>query len=246
MSDVPPSLTCLATGRAVALENSSALGSLRPGLQELIRQDFPQARADQRISQGLLVDYRRKYVEAILEEERGEVSELEREVIEAVSQEGTLSQPPKEMVADHPPTFGERVADLVASFGGSWRFLISFAIFMLGWLLYNSSRPAPFDPFPFILLNLLLSCLASIQAPIIMMSQNRKESRDRLAAEHDYQVNLKAELEIRHLHEKIDHLLGRQWERLAAIQQMQIELLEQRLGEFGGARGSAGERLGEV
>ncbi len=239
MTNASAPLFCLATGRAVTLENSAALGSLRPGVQDLILRDFPQAQPDWRIGHVALVDYRRKYVEAILEEERGEVSQLEREVIEAVSQEGTVSQPPQEQAADHPPTFGERVADQVASFGGSWRFLISFGVFMIGWLLLNGLSQAPLDPFPFILLNLLLSCLAAMQAPIIMMSQNRKESRDRLAAEHDYQVNLKAELEIRHLHEKIDHLMGRQWERLAAIQQMQMELLEQRLEAVRGGRAEA-------
>lgn len=224
-----PAPLCLVTGQPVTAEASTPLWSLRPGVQELIRLDFPQAEPEARISHEALVDYRRKYVEAILEAERGEVSKLEQEVIEAVSQEGTLSQHPDEQQADHPLTFGERLADKVASFGGSWRFLMSFGFFMLVWLLINGLRKDSFDPFPFILLNLLLSCLASIQAPIIMMSQNRKEARDRLAAEHDYQINLKAELEIRHLHEKIDHLMGRQWERLAAIQQMQIELLENRL-----------------
>ncbi len=231
-----PAFTCLVNGQPVSASDSIALETLRPGLQELILLDFPQARPDDRVSQDALVDYRRKYVEAILEEERGEVSELEKVVIEAVSHEDMLSQTPGEREADHPPTFGERVADHVASFGGSWRFLITFGILMGSWILINGMRKDALDPFPFILLNLMLSCLAAVQAPVIMMSQNRKEARDRLAAEHDYQVNLKAELEIRHLHEKIDHLLGKQWERLAAIQQMQIELLENRLGEKSAAR----------
>lgn len=126
-------------------------------------------------------------------------------------------------------TLGQKLADRIATFGGSWTFLISFFTFLLVWIGVNSwvLLAKPFDPFPFILLNLILSCLAAIQAPVIMMSQNRQESKDRVRAEHDYQINLKAELEIRHLHEKIDHLLMSQWERLVEIQQVQIELLEE-------------------
>ncbi len=126
-------------------------------------------------------------------------------------------------------TVGERLADRIATFGGSWTFLICFAVFLALWIGFNSvvlySRPP--DPYPYILLNLILSCLAAIQAPVIMMSQNRQEAKDRLRSQHDYQVNLKAELEIRHLHEKVDHLLSHQWERLAQIQEIQLELLSE-------------------
>ena len=126
-------------------------------------------------------------------------------------------------------TLGEALADRIATFGGSWRFIIVFGSVLLVWILINTIALAakPFDPYPFILLNLILSCLAAIQAPVIMMSQNRQETKDRLRSENDYRVNLKAELEIRHLHEKVDHLLSRQWERLAEIQQIQIELLSE-------------------
>src|SRR2546429_8207496 len=126
-----------------------------------------------------------------------------------------------------PTTVGERIADRVASFGGSWRFIGIAIAAIVAWLYMNSRPGNTFDPFPFILLNLVLSCLAALQAPIIMMSQNRSEARDRLRAENDYKVNLKAELEIRHLHEKIDHLLRKQYNRLFEIQQIQIELLEE-------------------
>lgn len=104
-----------------------------------------------------------------------------------------------------------------------------FAAFLLIWIGINATVIfwKPVDPYPFILLNLLLSCLAAIQAPIILMSQNRQEEKDRLRAQYDYQVNLKAELEIRQLHEKMDHLLSHQWERLAQIQEIQIDLLEE-------------------
>ena len=126
-------------------------------------------------------------------------------------------------------TLGERLADRIAEFGGSWTFLICFGVFMLIWITANSLILfwRPIDPYPFILLNLVLSCLAAIQAPIIMMSQNRQEAKDRLRSQHDYQVNLKAELEIRQLHEKVDHLLVHQWERLVEIQEIQLELLSE-------------------
>src|SRR5207253_1421499 len=123
----------------------------------------------------------------------------------------------------------KRLSDHIASFGGSWRFISLFGAVLFGWIILNAILllNRGFDPYPFILLNLILSCLAAIQAPIIMMSQNRAEARDRLRAENDYKVNLKAELEIRHLHEKIDHLLRRQYNRLFEIQQIQIELLQE-------------------
>ena len=126
-------------------------------------------------------------------------------------------------------TVGERLADQIAAFGGSWLFLIIFALFISFWIVMNTIVLfwRPVDPFPFILLNLLLSCLAAIQAPVIMMSQNRQEEKDRLRAQHDYQVNLKAELEIRQIHEKLDHLLSKQWERLVQIQEIQIEQLSE-------------------
>ena len=126
-------------------------------------------------------------------------------------------------------TIADRAADGIAEFGGSWKFLITFGAVLLVWIVINGVLLVThaFDPYPFILLNLILSCLAAVQAPIIMMSQNRAEARDRLRAENDYKVNLKAELEIRHLHEKLDHLLRRQYNRLFEIQQIQIELLQE-------------------
>ena len=128
---------------------------------------------------------------------------------------------------EHEWSFGDRLADRIDSFGCSWTFLICFGVFLALLIGVNSLALLwrPPDPYPFILLNLVLSCIAAIQAPVIMMSQNRQEAKDRLRSQHDYQVNLKAELEIRHLHEKIAHLLSHQWERLVQIQEIQIELL---------------------
>ena len=162
----------------------------------------------------------------MLESEKGEFTSLENEVLTSLRNHETLSKNvDSEFEVEW--TFGERLADRIATFGGSWIFLILFGLFLLVWISINSFilYAHPPDPYPYILLNLILSCLAAIQAPIIMMSQNRQEAKDRLRSEHDYQVNLKAELEIRHLHEKLDHLLSHQWERLAQIQEIQLELL---------------------
>ena len=128
-------------------------------------------------------------------------------------------------------TFGQRLADKVAGFGGSWTFISIFAVVLVVWILLNSfvliTYHKSFDPYPYILLNLFLSMLAAIQAPIILMSQNRQAYKDRLSAEHDYEVNLKAELEIMALHEKIDLLRDKQWSELISIQQEQLMLLRQ-------------------
>jgi uncharacterized membrane protein len=156
------------------------------------------------------------------------LSTLDREVLESLKQHETLTSN-VEAEFEQESTVGERLSDKMASFGGSWTFLIIFGGILLVWITLNSIAllAKPFDPYPYILLNLVLSCLAAIQAPVIMMSQNRQEAKDRLRSQHDYQVNLKAELEIRHLHEKIDHLLSRQWERLVEIQQIQIDLMSE-------------------
>ena len=175
--------------------------------------------------------YRHEYVKSLLEAERGELSALDNEVLESLRQQETLARNP-EVELEANLTTGQRLADRVAAFGGSWRFLISFAVILLLWIVLNSVVLIirPFNPYPFIFLNLVLSCLAAIQAPVIMMSQSRQEARDRAHAMHDYQVNLKAELEIRHLHQKIDHLLTHQWERLVEIQEIQMQLIKETRG----------------
>jgi len=129
-------------------------------------------------------------------------------------------------------TFGQKLADRVAAFGGSWTFISLFATVLVIWILLNSFvlirfGSGSFDPYPYILLNLFLSMLAAIQAPIILMSQNRQAYKDRMSAEHDYEVNLKAELEIMTLHEKIDLLREQQWTELVSMQQEQLRLLGQ-------------------
>jgi uncharacterized membrane protein len=172
--------------------------------------------------------FRTEYVRESLETEKGELTTIEKEVVNSLEEQELLS---KNINAefDHRLTSGEKWADKVADFGGSWRFVLIFGSVLFVWVGINSAVLLwrPFDPFPFILLNLVLSCLAAIQAPVIMMSQNRQETKDRLRSEHDYRINLRAELEIRHLHAKLDELMSHQWQRLMEIQEIQMELMEQ-------------------
>jgi uncharacterized membrane protein len=172
--------------------------------------------------------FRKDYIEDVLEEERGTLTRLEQEFVESLAERELLSKDIN-IEFERDLTFGERQADKVAEFGGSWRFILGFSAVVVVWIVANSIAllQSPFDPFPYILLNLVLSCLAAIQAPVIMMSQNRQDAKDRLRSEYDYKVNLKAELEIRHLNERIDLLLRHQWQRLLEIQQIQIDILEE-------------------
>src|SRR6266567_1601244 len=201
---------------------------IRPSLLEFIKKRMPDLDGNGFICLDDLGEFRKDYVKEVLQDEIGELSTLDQEVVESLQQHEILSSDISKQF-ETKLTFGERLSDRIASFGGSWKFIISFGVVIVFWIAINVVLLATraFDPFPFILLNLILSCLAALQAPVIMMSQNRVEARDRLRAENDYKVNLKAELEIRHLHEKIDHLLRRQYNRLFEIQQIQIELLEE-------------------
>ncbi len=201
--------------------------AVRPEIASLIAADHPDLKPGDLICGRHVSDYRTRYVANLLERERGELSELDRQVVESLAREEVVARD-VEAAWEGRRTTGEIVADVVADFGGSWTFIGIFFAVLAVWMAFNvwvASRDV-FDPYPFILLNLVLSCLAAIQAPIIMMSQKRQESKDRLRGENDYRVNLKAELEIRQLHEKMDHLINRQWERLAEIQQIQLEIMQ--------------------
>lgn len=220
--------TCPVTGKTYAAGSFVVLDHLRPALVERVLKDHPTLQASSRISREAADRYRLLYVEELLRQERGELTVLDREVARSLAEGATVSANTEDSY-DESRTLGERLSDGLASFGGSWTFLIAFGAVLAGWIGLNAIRAQnAFDPYPYILLNLILSCLAAVQAPIIMMSQRRQEAKDRLRSLNDYQVNLKAELEIRHLHEKIDHLISRQWERLAEIQELQIELLQER------------------
>jgi uncharacterized membrane protein len=201
---------------------------VRPPIADLIRKDHPDWSNHDCICLADLNRYRTLYVQQTLEAERGELTELDEDVLRSLKEHEVLSANVNVEFAEE-LTLGQRLADKIAAFGGSWPFLTCFAIFLAIWIVINSLVIIlrPFDPYPFILLNLMLSCLAAVQAPVIMMSQNRQEAKDRLRAEHDYRVNLKAELEIRHLHAKMDLLLTHQWQRLLEIQEIQVELMEE-------------------
>lgn len=201
---------------------------VRPSLVDFIRKRKPDWDPNGFICFDDLGVFRRDYVKEVLREEIGELSALDHEVIASLEQHEILSENIGRGF-DNARTFGERLSDRIAAFGGSWRFIMLFGVVLFVWIVANTALLASraFDPYPFILMNLILSCIAALQAPIIMMSQNRSEERDRLRAENDYKINLKAELEIRHLHEKLDHLLRSQYNRLFEIQQIQIELLEE-------------------
>ena len=166
-------------------------------------------------------------IKNILQSGDAQISKLHKIVHQSISEEKliveNLLNPPKEIL-----TKGQSISDKVARFGGSWYFIIMFSVILLVWILFNTLTPQKdnFDPYPFILMNLLLSAIAALQAPVIMMSQNRKEEKDRKRSENDYLINLKAELELRSLHKKIDLLLEEQIKVLFDSQAIQLELLK--------------------
>lgn len=201
---------------------------VRPSLISAIQFSHPKWKPSGYICKLDLNKVKNDYVQGVLEDEKGRLSDIEKEVLDSMKEHEILSENINSDF-DRELTFGERMSDKVAEFGGSWFFIISFGFVMFLWVLMNVYflRAKPFDPYPFILLNLVLSTLAALQAPIIMMSQNRQEDKDRLRSEYDYKINLKAELEIRHLNEKIDHLLQHQWQRLLEIQELQLDLMNE-------------------
>jgi uncharacterized membrane protein len=165
-------------------------------------------------------------IKDLLETESESLKKLNELVLQSIQEKKLISQKILESEDGH-PTFGNVVADRIASFGGSWTFIISFFLLLLGWIIINVYLLRdPIDPFPFILLNLILSTIAALQAPVIMMSQNRKEERDRKRAVNDYMINLKAEIEIRNLDQKLELLISDQMKTLFEIQQMQMEMME--------------------
>lgn len=178
------------------------------------------------ICQADLAQMRCRYIHNLLLSEKDELTSLEQEVLDSLNRHELLSTN-IETEFDKKWTTAERISDKIANFGGSWKFLICFAVFLVMWIATNSLVLwfKPTDPYPFIFLNLILSCLSAIQAPVIMMSQNRQEAKDRIRSQNDYKINLKSELEIRNLHEKMDHLLSHQWEKMVKIQEIQMEML---------------------
>ncbi len=209
-------------------ENAICLTDIKPVIFDLILSDYPEITRDCYISLDDLNKYRRVFIMNLIAAERRQLAFLDKEVSEVKDQNNTLSDTILENIEPE-ATLGQKMADKIALFGGSWVFIIFFFSFIIIWMGVNVvflTSNDVFDPYPFILLNLILSCLASIQAPIIMMSQNRQEQKDRLRNEQDFKVNLKAELEIRLLNEKIDHLLVQQNKKLIEIQEVQVEYFE--------------------
>ena len=207
--------------------------SIRATVINEIKKDYPAFNEDQFISLSEMNFYRTRYIENALKEELGSLTHLEHDVIESIRKGELIAEDIDETLSQN-LTPGQRLSDKIADFGGSWMFIITFMTFILFWLLTNVYvlTMKPFDPYPFILLNLILSCIAALQAPIIMMSQNRLEEKDRERSKHDYKVNLKAELEIRMLNEKVDHLLMNQQQKLLEIQQIQIEMMNDIMNEI--------------
>ena len=200
---------------------------LREGIFDMIKAEYPGFGNDDHISLDELNKYRRSYLTSLIIKEKGELAIIDGDVMYAIKNNSILSENIQDEI-EATLTTGQKLADKIAVFGGSWTFIITFFSFILAWISINIWILAtrPFDAFPFILLNLILSCLAAIQAPIIMMSQNRQEQKDRQRGEHDYKINLKAELEIKLLSEKIDHLLVHQNKILLEIQEVQTDYLE--------------------
>ena len=200
---------------------------IRNSIFKLIQKEYPEFTKDSKMAESELNTFREKYVEVFLKQQLGDLTEMEKTVLESLKDKTTLSDKINDdEIQDM--TFGQRIADKVAVFGGSWTFIISFSVFLLVWILINiywlGNRA--FDPYPFILLNLILSSLAAIQAPVIMMSQNRQEEKDRERGKNDYMINLKSELEVRMLHEKLDHLIINQQQEVLEIHKVQIDMMK--------------------
>ncbi|HLO72576.1 MAG TPA: DUF1003 domain-containing protein [Flavobacterium sp.] len=207
-------------------EKERVLGkSIRISILRLIQQDYPDFDTNNSIAISELNVYREKYISKYLQTEIRELSDLEKDVVKSLGEDTSFVAKIEDEVDTR--NYGQVIADKVASFGGSWTFIISFFIFITIWIGSNVFifTHKEFDPYPFILLNLILSCIAALQAPVIMMSQNRQEEKDRERAKKDYMINLKSELEIRILDDKIDHLIMHQQQELIEIQKVQIEMM---------------------
>lgn len=198
------------------------------GVLNIIKKDHKDWDPDGYICYSCLNHFRADYVQDMMEKDLGKLDSIEKEVVDSIENNLLLSENLNEEY-EKQLTFSDRIADKVADFGGSWKFIIWSVVILSIWIISNTVVLLwkPFDPYPFILLNLVLSMLAALQAPIIMMSQNRQEERDRMRAENDYQVNLKAEMEIRALTEKMDLLLHNEIRRFMEVQKIQMDMLNE-------------------
>ncbi|WP_222166631.1 DUF1003 domain-containing protein [Edaphocola aurantiacus] len=215
------------SGQSYPISERVNAHAINVGLFNMIVKDKPQFNDRSSLTLKELNEYRMQYISSYLSKEVSNLTDMEQKVMQTLNDNSIITKEVDTEEETSSDTFGERVADKVATFGGSWTFIIAFGVFILLWIAANVYLLANkgFDPYPFILLNLILSCLASLQAPVIMMSQNRQEDKDRLRAKKDYMINLKAEIELRALHEKIDHLIIHQQQELLEIQRIQIEMM---------------------
>ncbi|OSZ82462.1 hypothetical protein CAP35_04110 [Chitinophagaceae bacterium IBVUCB1] len=220
--------TCSITGTIVTDKEGVMWMQLRPALQTFVKTIHDGIDAGSFISYKALNNVLHAYVANLTAEETKAHDALVDSVSKEYAQDEEL-QPLHTHPNEKPLTFGERLSDKIADFGGSWRFIIIFLSILVVWMLINSWYLASkaFDPYPYILLNLMLSCVAALQAPVIMMSQNRQEDKDRERAEYDVKVNVKAEKEIQLLHQKIDHLLLHQHRNMIELFQLHLDLTEQ-------------------
>ncbi len=222
-----PKVNCSLCGAPTEARKLVAAQKLENQIVEIIKRERPEWEGQRGICPNCHEQYRAKKFLGYLETEYRKISDMEQAVVSKIARRGRVSRLVNQEF-EATMTLGQRVADRVARFGGSWPFIFIFGAVLLGWMALNSWVLAtrPFDPYPFILLNLVLSALAAIQAPVIMMSQNRQAEKDRLQAQQDYEINLMAEIEIRDLHDKMDGLRYKQWHELWHMQQRQLDLLE--------------------
>jgi len=220
---------CQICGKDLPLNEAVPVDLIRDSLIPTLKEACPNLDPSGYVGMDELNKARLKHAQEMAQAELDELTQLKKEVAESVLRQETITRN-SEKEFDAQTTRGEKVADKVASFGGSWTFIIIFLVLLFLWMGINTSfilGKGAFDVYPYIFLNLILSCLAAIQAPVIMMSQNRSEARDRMRGENDYKTNLKAELEIQAINEKIDKLINDQWKHLLEIQQMQMEMIEE-------------------
>lgn len=221
---------CLVCGKSNKEEALYPAELVRPAIVKLLTKQGVHWDATGAICMSDLNRARALYLEKLMKTEKGETKVLQKDVKKSLEDQEMLTENINRAY-DEDLSFGDRLADKIASFGGSWKFIIAFMLVLFSWIGLNVYilTKAPFDPYPFILLNLVLSCLAAIQAPVILMSQNRHADKDRMKMDNEYKINLKAELEVRHLNDKIDFLLLKQWQRLLQIQELQTDLMEELL-----------------
>lgn len=215
---------CLVDQQVCPWADGLFLRDLEPRLKQAIRHDFPQAKNQDFICSHHLLKYRLNTMNRMITQSQRLNRKANQKLTRIMNREEYEIEDVGQKL-DNSLTFGEKIADGVAKFGGSWPFILCFISIMVVWIVINSLKITTFDPFPFILLNLFLSMISAIQAPLIMMSQNRAAEYDRLEAKNDYNVTLKSEEEIRSLHSKLDRIIQNEHPNLLEIQKIETQML---------------------